>query len=122
MISNNVLNNNVNKSSLYYPIPFFQFSGSEQEELHYRYALTVIHGKSEYTYKGPVISMVKSCQDIKNEGRCLVIREKVWDYMSYKLKITKHWLEKHTHRIASLLMYYYVTIMILCARSFLPKK
>lgn len=69
---------------------YFQFSGSEQEELHYRYALTVIHGKSEYTYKGPVISMVKSCQDIKNEGRCLVIREKVWDYMSYKLKITKH--------------------------------
>lgn len=66
------------------------FLGSEQEELHYRYALTVIHGKSEYTYKGPVISMVKSCQDIKNEGRCLVIREKVWDYMSYKLKITKH--------------------------------
>ena len=90
MVSNNVLNNNVNKSSLNYPIPFFQFSGSEQEELHYRYALTVIHGKSEYTYKGPVISMVKSCQDIKNEGRCLVIREKVWDYMSYKLKITKH--------------------------------
>jgi len=66
------------------------FLGSEAEELHYRYALTVIHGKSEYSYKGPVISMQKSCQDIKNEGRCLVIREKVWDYMSYKLKITRH--------------------------------
>ena len=71
--------------------PFnFRLSGSEQEELHYRYALPVLHGKSEYTDKGPVISMVKSCQDIKNEGRCLVIRKKVWDYMSYKLKITKH--------------------------------
>ena len=65
-------------------------SGSEAEELHYRYNLTVLHGKSEYTYKGPVISLVKSCQEIMNEGRCLVIREKVWDYMSYKLKITKH--------------------------------
>ena len=51
----------------------------------------MLHGKSEYTYKGPVISMVKNATDIKNEGRCLVIREKVWDYMSYKLKITKHW-------------------------------
>ena len=65
--------------------------GSEHEELHYRYNLTVLHGKSEYTYKGPVISMIKNATDIKNEGRCLVIREKVWDYMSYKLKITKHW-------------------------------
>ena len=64
--------------------------GSEHEELHYRYNLTVLHGKSEYTYKGPVISMIKNATDIKNEGRCLVIREKVWDYMSYKLKITKH--------------------------------
>ena len=26
---------------------------------------------------------------VRNEGRCLVIREKVWDYMSYKLKIIK---------------------------------
>ena len=66
------------------------YIGSEAEELHYRYTLTVLHGKSEYTYKGPVISLVKSCSDIKNEGRCLVIRERVWDYMSYKLKITKH--------------------------------
>ncbi len=66
-------------------------SGSEQEELHYRYQLTVIHGKSEYSYKGPVVSLVKSSNDIKNDGRCLVIRERVWDYMSYKLKITKHW-------------------------------
>jgi len=66
------------------------FLGSEHEELHYRYNLTVLHGKSEYTYKGPVISMIKNATDIKNEGRCLVIREKVWDYMSYKLKITKH--------------------------------
>jgi hypothetical protein len=50
----------------------------------------VIHGKSEYSYKGPVVSLVKSSNDIKNDGRCLVIRERVWDYMSYKLKITKH--------------------------------
>lgn len=34
--------------------------------------------------------MTKSAQDIRNEGRCLVIRERVWDYISYKLKITKH--------------------------------
>ena len=67
----------------------FCISGSEHEELHYRYNLTVLHGKSEYTYKGPVISMVKNATDIKNEGRCLVIREKVWDYMSYKLRILK---------------------------------
>merc|ERR1712141_575058 len=33
-----------------------------------------IHGKSEYTYKGPVTSLVKSCNDVKNDGRCLVIR------------------------------------------------
>ena len=26
---------------------------------------------------------------MRNEGRCLVIREKVWDYMSYKLRILK---------------------------------
>ena len=26
---------------------------------------------------------------VRNEGRCLVIREKVWDYMSYKLRILK---------------------------------
>ena len=55
----------------------FYVAGSEHEELHYRYNLTVLHGKSEYTYKGPVISMVKNANDIKNEGRCLVIREKV---------------------------------------------
>ena len=76
------------KSSALYII--LLYSGSEQEELHYRYQLTVIHGKSEYTYKGPVTSLVKSCNDVKNDGRCLVIRERVWDYMSYKLKITKH--------------------------------
>ena len=64
--------------------------GPEQEELHYRYQLTVVHGKSEYSYRGPVLSMSKSANDIKNEGRCLVIRERVWDYMSYKLKISKH--------------------------------
>jgi hypothetical protein len=69
---------------------FSSFQGAEQEELHYRYQLTVIHGKSEYSYKGPVVSLVKSANDIKNDGRCLVIRERVWDYMSYKLKITKH--------------------------------
>ena len=79
----NVFWYNFNVISLY-------FEGSEAEELHYRYNLTVLHGKSEYTYKGPVISLVKSCNEIMNEGRCLVIREKVWDYMSYKLRITKH--------------------------------
>ena len=52
--------------------------------------MTVVHGKSEYSYRGPVLSMSKSAHDIKNEGRCLVIRERVWDYMSYKLKISKH--------------------------------
>lgn len=66
------------------------FLGTESEELHYRYHLIVIHGKSEYSYKGPVTSMTKGANDIRNEGRCLVIREKVWDYMSYRLKITKH--------------------------------
>ena len=68
----------------------FSSLGSEVEELHFRYHLTVIHGKSEYSYRGPVISMVKGSNEVRNEGRCLVIRERVWDYMSYKLKITKH--------------------------------
>nr|XP_040563463.1 uncharacterized protein LOC121113674 isoform X2 [Lepeophtheirus salmonis] len=66
------------------------FLGTESEEIHYRYQLNVVHGKSEYTYKGPVTSMMKAAHEIRNEGRCLVIRERVWDYMSYKLKITKH--------------------------------
>lgn len=66
------------------------FLGSDSEEVHYKYTLTVIHGKSEYSYKGPVISLMRSSTEVRNEGRCLVIREKVWDYMSYKLKIIKH--------------------------------
>lgn len=65
------------------------FLGSDQEEVHYKYNLTVIHGKSEYSYKGPVISLMRSSNEVRNDGRCLVIREKVWDYMSYKLKIIK---------------------------------
>jgi len=65
------------------------FLGSDQEEVHYKYQLTVIHGKSEYSYKGPVISLMRSANEVRNEGRCLVIREKVWDYMSYKLRILK---------------------------------
>ena len=36
-----------------------------------------------------MVSLQKSYTDVKNDGRCLVIREQVWDYMSYKLKITK---------------------------------
>ena len=32
---------------------------------------------------------------VRNEGRCLVIREKVWDYMSYKLRILKVSLSRH---------------------------
>jgi len=65
------------------------FLGSDHEEMHYKYHLTVIHGKSEYSYKGPVISLMRSSNEVRNEGRCLVIREKVWDYMSYKLRIHK---------------------------------
>jgi len=65
------------------------FLGSDHEEMHYKYHLTVIHGKSEYSYKGPVISLMRSSNEVRNEGRCLVIREKVWDYMSYKLRIIK---------------------------------
>lgn len=65
------------------------FLGSDSEEIHYKYHLTVVHGKSEYSYKGPVISLMRSSTEVRNEGRCLVIREKVWDYMSYKLRIIK---------------------------------
>ena len=43
----------------------FLFQGIESEELHYRYHLTVIHGKSEYSYKGPVSSMTKGANDIR---------------------------------------------------------
>lgn len=50
----------------------------------------MVHGKSEYSYRGPVVSMVKSPADVKADGRCLVVREKIWDYMSYKLKIARH--------------------------------
>lgn len=74
------------------------FLGSDQEEVHYKYHLTVIHGKSEYSYKGPVISLMRSSNEVRNEGRCLVIREKVWDYMSYKLKIIKVWCEDSLSR------------------------
>ena len=43
----------------------FLFQGTESEELHYRYHLIVIHGKSEYSYKGPVTSMTKGANDIR---------------------------------------------------------
>ena len=38
--------------------------GSDQEEVHYKYQLTVIHGKSEYSYKGPVISLMRSAHEV----------------------------------------------------------
>ena len=39
--------------------------GSDQEEVHYKYQLTVIHGKSEYSYKGPVISLMRSANEVR---------------------------------------------------------
>ena len=39
-------------------------SGSDHEEMHYKYHLTVIHGKSEYSYKGPVISLMRSSNEV----------------------------------------------------------
>ena len=32
--------------------------------MHYKYHLTVIHGKSEYSYKGPVISLMRSSNEV----------------------------------------------------------
>ena len=40
-------------------------AGSDQEEVHYKYQLTVIHGKSEYSYKGPVISLMRSANEVR---------------------------------------------------------
>ena len=40
-------------------------AGSDSEEIHYKYHLTVIHGKSEYSYKGPVISLMKSANEVR---------------------------------------------------------
>ena len=40
-------------------------SGSDHEEMHYKYHLTVIHGKSEYSYKGPVISLMRSSNEVR---------------------------------------------------------
>ena len=40
-------------------------AGSDQEEIHYKYNLTVIHGKSEYSYKGPVISLMRSSNEVE---------------------------------------------------------
>ena len=34
--------------------------------MHYKYHLTVIHGKSEYSYKGPVISLMRSSNEVTN--------------------------------------------------------
>jgi hypothetical protein len=42
------------------------FTGTESEETHFRYHLTVIHGKSEYSYHGPVISLTKSANDVRH--------------------------------------------------------
>ena len=39
--------------------------GSDHEEMHYKYHLTVIHGKSEYSYKGPVISLMRSSNEVR---------------------------------------------------------
>jgi hypothetical protein len=44
---------------------FLLFLGSDSEEIHYKYHLTVIHGKSEYSYKGPVISLMKSANEVR---------------------------------------------------------
>ena len=41
--------------------------GSDAEEVHYKYHLTVIHGKSEYSYKGPVISLMRSANEVRKE-------------------------------------------------------
>ena len=43
----------------------FVILGSDQEEIHYKYHLTVIHGKSEYSYKGPVISLMRSANEVR---------------------------------------------------------
>ena len=42
-------------------------TGSDHEEMHYKYHLTVIHGKSEYSYKGPVISLMRSANEVRKE-------------------------------------------------------
>ena len=42
-------------------------TGSDQEEVHYKYQLTVIHGKSEYSYKGPVISLMRSANEVRRD-------------------------------------------------------
>ena len=39
-------------------------TGSDHEEMHYKYHLTVIHGKSEYSYKRPVISLMRSSNEV----------------------------------------------------------
>ena len=43
------------------------FSGSDSEEIHYKYHLTVVHGKSEYSYKGPVISLMRSSAEVSSK-------------------------------------------------------
>ena len=47
--------------------------GSDQEEVHYKYQLTVIHGKSEYSYKGPVISLMRSAHEVNMGIRIVII-------------------------------------------------
>ena len=48
---------------------YFLCVGSDQEEVHYKYQLTVIHGKSEYSYKGPVISLMRSANEVSREKK-----------------------------------------------------
>ena len=49
-------------------------AGSDQEEVHYKYQLTVIHGKSEYSYKGPVISLMRSANEVRIKYEFLAAR------------------------------------------------
>ena len=48
----------------YYQPRHMLITGSDHEEMHYKYHLTVIHGKSEYSYKGPVISLMRSSNEV----------------------------------------------------------
>ena len=69
---------------------FFINQGSESEELHYRYHLTVIHGKSEYSYRGPVSSMTKGANDIRWTENAINIQMIEFSFMMI------HHLNNHT--------------------------
>ena len=51
---------------------YFVCAGSDQEEVHYKYQLTVIHGKSEYSYKGPVISLMRSANEVRRDKKYIL--------------------------------------------------